>query len=205
MWGVMTLVHKILIVLASAIAMEFVAWFAHRYIMHGFGWGWHRDHHRKHDGFFEKNDLYALFGAALSLGLFIIGDRAMAGPFYWEPGTYMGLGVMLYGIVYTLIHDGLVHQRWFRYVPRRGYMKRLVQAHHLHHVTHSKEGGVSFGFVFARDPNRLKQDLMRQRRDSEVKLRRAQLAQSGTESGAFVVSQPPRERRSGSRRRRSAR
>ena len=57
-----------------------------------------------------------------------------------------------YGIIYTLVHDGLVHQRWFRWVPKRGYARRLVQAHKLHHATIGKQGGVSFGFVFARDP-----------------------------------------------------
>ena len=51
----------------------------------------------------------------------------------------IGIGVLAYGIIYTLAHDGLVHQRWFRYVPRRGYLKRLVQAHHLHHATVGKE------------------------------------------------------------------
>jgi len=44
-------------------------------------------------------------------------------------------------------------------VPRKGYAKRLVQAHKLHHATIGKEGGVSFGFVFARDPAKLKAEL----------------------------------------------
>ena len=61
------------------------------------------------------------------------------------------------------IHDGLVHQRYFKWVPRRGYAKRLVQAHKLHHATIGKEGGVSFGFVIARDPAVLKQELKAQR------------------------------------------
>lgn len=61
------------------------------------------------------------------------------------------------------MHDGLVHQRWFRWVPRRGYAKRLVQAHKLHHATIGKEGGVSFGFVLARDPAKLKAELDAQR------------------------------------------
>ncbi len=47
--------------------------------------------------------------------------------------------------------------------PRGGYLKRLVQAHHLHHATTSKEGGVSFGFVLARDPTALKAELKVQR------------------------------------------
>ena len=48
-----------LIVLATVVAMEWVAWASHKYIMHGFGWGWHRDHHEPHDNLLEKNDLYA--------------------------------------------------------------------------------------------------------------------------------------------------
>jgi beta-carotene 3-hydroxylase len=65
---------------------------------------------------------------------------------------HLDRGILLYGMIYTLMHDGLVHQRYFRWVPRKGYAKRLVQAHKLHHATIGKEGGVSFGFVFARDP-----------------------------------------------------
>jgi len=152
-----------LIVLATIAAMEWTAWASHKYIMHGWGWGWHRDHHEPHDGFFEKNDLYAIVGAALSIAMFAIGSPLVLGAAAWWPGTWIGLGVLGYGIIYTLVHDGLVHQRWFRYVPRRGYLKRLVQAHHLHHATIGKEGGVSFGFVVAQDPAKLKAELKRQR------------------------------------------
>ena len=48
-------------------------------------------------------------------------------------------------------------------MPKRGYAKRLVQSHKLHHATIGKEGGVSFGFVFARAPAKLKAELKRQR------------------------------------------
>jgi beta-carotene 3-hydroxylase len=152
-----------LVVLATFAAMEAVAWSSHKYIMHGFGWGWHRDHHEPHAGMFERNDFYALVGAAISISMFAVGSPLVMGVAAWEPGSWIGLGVLGYGVVYTLIHDGLVHQRWFRVVPRRGYAKRLVQAHNLHHATLSKEGGVSFGFVIARDPARLKRELRRQR------------------------------------------
>lgn len=149
----------ILIVLSSAIAMEFVAWAAHKYIMHGWGWAWHKSHHEPHDDILEKNDLYGLFGGALGIGLFIIGSISESfAPIWWA-----GLGVTLYGVIYTLVHDGLVHGRFFHYVPKRGYLKRLVQAHKLHHATIGREGGVSFGFVIARDPAKLKAELKRQR------------------------------------------
>lgn len=162
-----------LIVLATVLAMEMVAWSSHKYIMHGFGWGWHRDHHERHDGFFEKNDLYAVVGAAMSISAFAAGSPLIMGPRAWWPGTWIGLGVLVYGIIYTLIHDGLVHQRWFRWVPKRGYAKRLVQAHKLHHATVGKEGGVSFGFVFARDPAVLKRELKAQRERGIAVLREA--------------------------------
>jgi beta-carotene 3-hydroxylase len=166
-----TLLIPALIVLASAIAMEIVAWSSHKYIMHGFGWGWHRDHHERHDRVFEKNDLYAIVGAAISITFFALGSPLVMGAAAWWPGTWIGLGVLVYGVIYTLIHDGLVHQRYFHYVPRGGYPMRLVQAHKLHHATEGKEGGVSFGFVFARDPKVLKRELKAQRAAGIAKVR----------------------------------
>ena len=159
----MSLFTIILTIVATFFAMEFVAWSSHKYIMHGWGWGWHRDHHEPHDNALEKNDLYGLVGAAMSISMFLIGSPLVMGSSAWEPGTWVGLGILFYGIVYTLIHDGLIHQRYFRWVPKSGYAKRLVQAHKLHHATIGKEGGVSFGFVIARDPAVLKQELKVQR------------------------------------------
>ncbi len=163
----------ILTVLASVIAMEFVAWGSHKYIMHGFGWGWHRDHHEPHDNPLEKNDLFGIVGAVMSMSMFAIGSPLVLGADAWEPGTWVGLGILFYGLIYTLIHDGLVHQRYFKYVPKRGYAKRLVQAHKLHHATVGKKGGVSFGFVFARDPAKLKAELKVQREAGAAVVREA--------------------------------
>ena len=159
----MSIISIILIVVGTVFVMEWVAWSSHKYIMHGWGWGWHRDHHEPHDNALEKNDLYGIVGAVTSISLFAIGSPLLLGERAWEPATWIGLGVLFYGIIYTVVHDGLVHQRYFKYVPRSGYAKRLVQAHKLHHATIGKEGGVSFGFVFARDPAKLKADLKKQR------------------------------------------
>lgn len=169
----MPTVSAILIILATVAAMEGVAWASHKYVMHGPGWAWHRDHHEPHDKVLEKNDRFALVGAALSISMFALGSRLVMGAGAWEPGTWIGLGVLIYGVIYTLVHDGLVHQRYFRWVPRKGYARRLVQAHRLHHATASKEGGVSFGFVFARDPAVLKRELTAQREAGMAVLREA--------------------------------
>ena len=159
----MSLLAIILLILATVVAMEGVAWASHKYIMHGFGWAWHRDHHEPHGHMLEKNDQFALVGAAMSISMFAFGSPLIMGVAAWQPATWIGLGILIYGIIYTLVHDGLVHQRTFRWVPRRGYAKRLVQAHKLHHATIGKHGGVSFGFVFARDPAKLKTELKAQR------------------------------------------
>ena len=159
----MSFLAPLLIILATIAAMEWVAWASHKYIMHGFGWAWHRDHHEPHDKVLEKNDLFAIVGAVMSIAMFALGSRLVMGADAWWPATWIGLGILCYGIIYTLVHDGLVHQRYFRWVPKRGYAKRLVQAHKLHHATIGKEGGVSFGFVVASRPEKLKAELKRQR------------------------------------------
>jgi beta-carotene 3-hydroxylase len=159
----MSLLSILLIIIATIAAMELVALFSHKYIMHGWGWAWHRDHHEPHDNILEKNDLYGVVGAAMSISMFLWGSPLVAGTSAWEPATWIGVGILGYGIIYTLVHDGLVHQRYFRWVPKSGYAKRLVQAHKLHHATIGKEGGVSFGFLIARDPAKLKRELRAQR------------------------------------------
>src|SRR5688572_23813609 len=66
----MTTVWFILLTMAVFLAMEGVAWWTHRYVMHGaLGWGWHRDHHEPHDKTFETNDLYGVVGAVIGTGL----------------------------------------------------------------------------------------------------------------------------------------
>jgi len=147
----------LLTIVLSIVGMEIFAWWAHKYVMHGWGWGWHRDHHEPHDNALEKNDLYAVTFGTIVFAMFAVGY------FVSEPLWWIAFGITCYGLIYTVIHDGLVHQRYFKWVPKRGYAKRLVQAHKLHHATVGKEGGVSFGFVFASDPAKLKAELKRQR------------------------------------------
>jgi beta-carotene 3-hydroxylase len=155
----------VMIVLATIVAMEGVAWAGHKYVMHGFAWGWHRDHHEPHGNKLEKNDLFALVGAAFSIALFALGAEA------WWPGTWLGLGMLGYGIAYILVHDGLIHLRWFRWAPTGGYAKRLIQAHRLHHAAIGRRGGVGFGFLLARDPAVLRRALAAQARAGMVELR----------------------------------
>ncbi len=149
--------YNALIVLFTVAAMEIIAALAHKYIMHGWGWGWHLSHHEPHSSRFELNDLYAVFFALLAIVLIGLGSRGV-----W-PLQWIGAGMTLYGVLYFMVHDGLVHQRWpFRYVPRRGYLRRLYMAHRLHHAVRGREGCVSYGFLYAPPVAKL-QAILRQR------------------------------------------
>ena len=142
-----------LIVVGAFAGMEAFAWAVHRYVMHSrWGWGWHESHHTPHDRVLEKNDWFAVVFAAPAILLFMVGARPGLALWWWA-----GLGVTLYGVIYAVVHDGLVHQRWpFRIIPKSGYAKRLVQAHRLHHATRGRDGAVSFGFLYAPEVRKLK-------------------------------------------------
>lgn len=148
----------LLLVLLTVCAMEWIAFAVHKYVMHGWGWGWHRSHHEPRSGWFEKNDLYAAVFAGLSLLLLM---PLEASPFlYW-----IGIGMAAYGLLYALVHDGLVHGRFpFPKLRASRYLRRLIQAHRLHHAVRDKEGAVSFGFLYAPPVRRLKAELRERQR-----------------------------------------
>jgi beta-carotene 3-hydroxylase len=143
-----------LVFLTTLTLMEGFAYWAHKYIMHGWGWGWHQSHHEPRHGWFEKNDLYAIVFAGIAIVLIWFGSQG-AHPLEW-----IGAGMTAYGFLYFIVHDGLVHKRWaWRLVPRRGYLKRLYQAHRMHHAVDGKERCVSFGFLYAPSTEQLKRQL----------------------------------------------
>jgi beta-carotene 3-hydroxylase len=160
----MSLLINIACYLVALIGMEAVAWATHRWIMHGPLWSLHRSHHTPRNGRFELNDLFAVFFAVPAILMFWIGtDRG------WDALTWAAAGVTSYGFLYAVVHDGLVHQRWpFRVVPKKGYLKGLVQAHRLHHAVNEKDGAVSFGFLAPQDVRKLKQDVKARRVESET-------------------------------------
>lgn len=164
--------------------MEGFAWWAHKYVMHGWGWGWHRSHHQPRSGWFEKNDLYAVVFAGVAILLIWLGSGGL------HPLEWIGAGMTGYGLLYFLVHDGLVHKRWpLRHVPRRGYLKRLYQAHRMHHAVDGKDRCVSFGFLYAPSTEQLKRRL-RELHDGPV--RRA--SEGAATTPGHGAASPPRER-----------
>ncbi len=157
----MSLLAGIALFVATVIGMELFAYVAHRWLMHGPGWFLHASHHRPRPGNWEANDWYAVIFAVPSFVLLLGGVQLG-----WWPGcAWIGAGIAAYGAIYAGFHDIVVHKRIaHRYVPRSAYMKRIVQAHRLHHVVETKEGTVSFGFLWAPKPEALKAELKRRGR-----------------------------------------
>ena len=134
-----------LVFLAAAIFFEFVAFFMHKYVMHGFGWFLHEDHHRPRHKI-QKNDAYALFFALIS---FLLIYNGLKSEIYLLAAA--GFGVALYGLGYVLFHDLMFHRRIkrLRYKPKNPYMKRIINAHRVHHSTATRLGAVSYSFLWA--------------------------------------------------------
>lgn len=152
----MQVLINVLLFLAAFVGMEVVAYVTHKYVMHGILWNLHESHHVYNESLFEKNDLFGVFFAIPSILLIYLGVN------HYAPLLWVGLGMTAYGAAYFLFHDVIVHRRIkLPYKAKRGYMRRIVQAHHMHHATRVKDGAVSFGFLYAPTLDRLKAERTR--------------------------------------------
>ena len=141
----MQLAIWILIFLTTFCIMEFMAWFTHKYVMHGFLWSLHKDHHRKdHDSWFERNDAFFIFYAVLSMTFIIWAGNSS----FWY-GYPIGFGIMAYGATYFLVHDIFIHQR-IRFLRNANnwYARGVRRAHKIHHKHLGKEDGECFGMLW---------------------------------------------------------
>ena len=135
----------ILVFIGTFLTMEFMAWFTHKYIMHGFLWYLHKDHHRKdHDSWFERNDAFFIFYAVVSITLFLLWRYSNL----WV-GLPIGLGIFAYGCTYFLVHDIFIHQRFklFRNA-NNWYAKGLRRGHKMHHKHLGKAESECFGMLY---------------------------------------------------------
>lgn len=141
----MQIVYWILVFITTFCIMEFMAWFTHKYIMHGFLWSLHKDHHKKnHNSWFERNDAFFIFYAIVSMFCFYLWSYEAL--WYCLP---IGLGIMAYGAAYFLVHDIFIHQRFKLFRNASGwYAKGVRRAHKIHHKHLGKEKGECFGMLF---------------------------------------------------------
>ncbi|TAD84899.1 MAG: beta-carotene hydroxylase [Bacteroidetes bacterium] len=134
----------ILITLGTFFAMEGITWATHRYVMHGFLWILHEDHHRPRGHIFEKNDAFFLIFAIPSWLCIMLG---LQNGVYWAAA--IGYGIAMYGFAYFLVHDVIIHQR-FKWFSRSSntYVRTIRWAHKMHHKHMDKHHGESFGMLY---------------------------------------------------------
>src|SRR5690349_22781754 len=133
-----------LILIGTFVLMEGVTWLTHKYVMHGFLWSLHEDHHRPRPGLFEKNDAFFVIFAIPSFCCILFGT---INNLYWLQA--IGFGIMAYGAAYFLVHDVIIHQRfkWFKRSDNI-YVLTIRRAHKMHHKHLDKHEGESFGMLY---------------------------------------------------------
>jgi beta-carotene 3-hydroxylase len=136
----------VFIYLLTIAMMELVTWAVHKYVMHGFLWVLHKDHHENNHKRFEKNDLFAFIFGLPTASLIIFGLHT-----HNDILAAIGLGIATYGFMYFVLHDLIFHKRipFLHIRPRHPYLIRLTRAHVAHHVVKGKENEVSMGFLYA--------------------------------------------------------
>ncbi len=142
----MKIVFHILVFLLGLVGMEAVAWFTHKYVMHGLLWVLHEDHHRAHEGWLEKNDWFTVFFMSLAIFCIIFGLQTQR--YYLFS---LGLGISAYGMCYFAFHDLMFHRRLklIKRPTRSRYLKRLIKAHTVHHSSSDKNKSICYGFLWA--------------------------------------------------------
>jgi len=133
--------------LATFVFMEGVAWFAHKYVMHGLLWSLHRDHHQPQakipDSFFERNDWFFIIFAFPSMVFYIWGSLEQSAFLF-----SIAIGITMYGFAYFVFHEVVFHRRlnWFR-KWKSPYIRALKKAHSAHHRHMQSEDGECFGLM----------------------------------------------------------
>lgn len=136
---------NILITILVFVLMEGATWLIHKYVMHGFLWVLHRDHHdHSNEGFFEKNDYFFVIFALPTIALMYFGSLQGFNYLF-----FIGLGIMLYGMAYFFVHDIFIHQRLKVFKRTKNpYFLALRRAHKQHHKHLGKEDGECFGLLY---------------------------------------------------------
>lgn len=133
------------LIILTTLSMECISWLLHKYLFHGPLWFIHQTHHnRTAHSSFELNDIFSLFFALISICLIFIGA-------YISSSIYLsiGFGITLYGLIFFIIHDGLIHQRYGIWNKvSNNYLKQIQRAHQRHHMHPYKQPSEEFGLFF---------------------------------------------------------
>ena len=139
----MQVLFFIIIMVVTFCTMEGITWLTHKYVMHGFLWYLHEDHHKKRPGLFEKNDAFFLIFSIPSILCILFGTFDNK---WWLAA--IGAGIAMYGFAYFLVHDVIIHQRIKLFTRSNNiYVRSIRWAHKMHHKHLEKYDGESFGML----------------------------------------------------------
>lgn len=119
-----------LIIVVVVLVMEALTWVIHKYIMHGFLWSLHRDHHdHSRSGPLEHNDYFFIIFALPAIALLYKGVLHN-----YNYTFFIGVGITIYGLAYFFVKDIFIHQR----IPllkatKNPYLLAIRRAHKQHH------------------------------------------------------------------------
>ena len=130
----------LLVAIGAFLVMEPLTALAHRAVMHGFGWSWHRDHHNPRAHGFERNDRFPIVFALVAAALIITGASV---PVVWFL-LPVGIGITVYGVTYAIVHDLAIHRRLGPFRPRGRVVEYLSTAHAEHH----RANGAPYGMLW---------------------------------------------------------
>jgi beta-carotene 3-hydroxylase len=150
------LVMPCALVAVGFVAMEPITYALHRWVMHGAGWWLHESHHRTHHrrarggvrAGLERNDAFPVIIGTLVCALLFAGFNVPA--LSWL--VPVSVGVTLYGVVYAVVHDGAIHDRFPVPGPFRRVTRPLAEAHRLHHLY----GEEPYGMLLPVIPDRVR-------------------------------------------------
>ncbi len=136
------------------VAMEPITYLTHRFVMHGLGQRLHLSHHRVvKRRRLEANDCFPVaFAASVCTGLFFGFNHETL-----RPLVSVGFGVTAYGLAYALVHDVYIHRRLPVTLPEMAHLKRLGDAHELHH----RFNGEPYGMLWPVVPRRVREQAAR--------------------------------------------
>ena len=137
------------LVVIGFLGMEIVTYLVHRFVMHGVLERLHRSHHRNAAAEYatkspEPNDVFPLAFSVCAAGGVWLGFN-VDGLSWLLP---LLVGVTAYGVVYTLVHDGIIHGRirWMKQLDF-SWSRRLETAHRSHHRANGEPYGMLFPWL----------------------------------------------------------
>ena len=159
----------VVVFLATFVAMEGVAYAAHRWVMHGRGIIWHASHHAPARRRVERNDLFPVCFSVVGVALAITASTGVAPAWSWP----VMAGVTAYGMAYLAVHEIVIHRRVPLPVPDLRYLRWLRDSHRAHHVDSGEPFGMLLPVMPAADRQRVAQARQRASNLEVDRLRRA--------------------------------